>query len=200
MVWTRRMAPALALAGMIMLGSGCVSEGGRPWSDDTFTYVSTAWFPKTVSLLDTRTGETLWSVDVPVGQQLTASFRKGSGPNPFKPDMMDWTISEAGRGGSWMRNRIPVPDRHARRLEMTLRPAPEFAGAVPSVRPFDAEAEEYVPVSAATNGRVPRVVMDPVMPPEKTNGASTHEEEKPDGLPDPPEDDPMWFDEPDDGV
>ncbi|MEM1423321.1 MAG: hypothetical protein AAGH64_04885, partial [Planctomycetota bacterium] len=75
---------ALTLTGL-MLGA-CHLEGGPRWSADRYTYVSREWQPKTVSLIDTRTGETTWSVDVPVGQQLVVGFSKGTGPNELRPD------------------------------------------------------------------------------------------------------------------
>ncbi len=129
----RRLLPALALTALTALaglpGACGRGEGGPFFSNDKHTYVSTSWRPWTISLIDTRTGEPVWSVDVPVGKQVTVQFREGSGPNQFKPDMMDWEIREAGRRGV-LRNQIPVPPSHVRRLEPTIRPAPEAPGAL----------------------------------------------------------------------
>lgn len=109
--------------------SACHFQGGSLYSDDKHTFVSTTWRPWTVTLIDTRTGEPMWSMDVPVGRQLVMQFRKGTGPNEFKPDMMDWEIREAGRRGA-LHNQIPVPPTYARRLEPTLRPTPEAPRAL----------------------------------------------------------------------
>jgi len=110
--------------------TGCGGEGGAFFTNDRHTYVSTAWRPWTVTLVDTRNGEAVWSADVPVGKQLAVQFRKGAGPNENKPDMMDWEIKEAGRGGT-LTNQIPVPGEYARRLEPTLRPTPEQSTTPP---------------------------------------------------------------------
>lgn len=105
---------------------GCLGEGGPGYSADRFTYISNEWRPWTVSLIDTRTGETIWTVDVPVGQQLAVGFRPGTGPNEIRPDLMEWGLMPAGRRGGSLPNVVPVPDRFSRRLETTLRPAPEM--------------------------------------------------------------------------
>jgi hypothetical protein len=124
----RRSLALLLLAAPAALFSGCNSPGGQGFSSDRFVYQSNEWQPWTVSLIDTRTGESLWSVDVPVGKQLVMGFRKGVGPNEFKPDMMYWGISENGRNISRQSNQFPVPGAHARRIEPVLRPTPELPG------------------------------------------------------------------------
>lgn len=130
-VGLRTLAIGAALASSLAIGlqSGCHHQGGSLWSDDKHTYVSTPWRPWTVTLTDTRTGEAVWSMDVPVGKQLVLQFRKGSGPNEFKPDMMDWSVMEPKRGGR-LRNQIAVPPASARRLDPVLRPTPEDPDAV----------------------------------------------------------------------
>lgn len=118
-------ALALSLAAL----TACTGPGGSFYSDDRFTYVSNSWQPWTVSVIDTRTGETIWSVDVPVGQQLVVAFIKGTGPNERNPDMMQWGLVEAGRNAPSLPNLIPVPGRTARRIEPVMRPVPEMPSA-----------------------------------------------------------------------
>lgn len=142
-------SPVLLLAGAVGLLGGCHQPGGVGASLDRFTYVSDAWHPWTVNLVDTRTGETLWSVDVPVGQQITVGFREGSGPNEFKPDMMDWGLEPAGRVGGSMPNQLPVPSSDARRLEPTFRPGPETPGTATAGSPFDTTVNNPVPMAPA---------------------------------------------------
>ncbi len=124
------IASAAALSGVGGLG-GCHTPGGIAYSADRYTYVSTEWQPYTISLVDTTTGETVWTVDVPVGKQLFMAFRTGSGPNEFRPDMLDWQIEEAGRLFGTPRNQIPSPGRNTRRVEVELRPVPERPTNVP---------------------------------------------------------------------
>lgn len=141
-----------ALVGMGML-AGCHSPGGPGYSADRYTFESHEWQPYTVTLLDTRTGETVWSVDVPVGQQLVLGFRKGTGPNEFKPDMMEWELMPAGRRFGTRNNQMPVPPAQARRIEPSLRPTPEQPGSpMPGPR------------MVRENGQAPSTVVPPVVP------------------------------------
>lgn len=130
---TRRAAILIGIAAgaCCMALSGCHTPGGPGYSADQFTYVSTEWQPYTISLIDTTTGETVWTVDVPVGKQLFMSFRKGSGPNSYRPDMMSWQIELAGRLIGTPRNQIPVPGPATRRVDVALRPVPERPPTTP---------------------------------------------------------------------
>lgn len=97
-------------------------------------YQSTTWEPKTITLFDTRTGETVWSVDVPVGQQIMVKFSEGTGPNEYRPDEIRWELAPIGRRIVTPNNRQPCPPSHSRRIEMTLRDAPEDVGVNPDPR------------------------------------------------------------------
>lgn len=131
----RRATPLLTLALSCLLAGGCglayrpyYDEGGSGASIDEFVYVSRPHSPKTVSLLDTRTGETLWTTDVPVGKQLAVRFYKDEAPdNTYTPDMMRWGIFEAGTRWGRKANEMLVPPSYARRLQMDVRAEPEFA-------------------------------------------------------------------------
>jgi len=127
----------LALAATAALGlGGCNYDGGLPFSADRFVYDSTPWHPYTISLVDTRTGETLWLVDIPVDHTLKCGFRSGSGPNSYKPDMMNWSVFSTDLASSATRNALPVPPSSARRLDVVLRPVPEFPDSTPGRTPF----------------------------------------------------------------
>ncbi|GAB4548711.1 MAG: hypothetical protein Tsb0013_09460 [Phycisphaerales bacterium] len=125
-----------SLSALTLPLGGCHLEGGPRYSADRYTYVSRAWTPKTVSLIDTRTGETTWSVDVPVGQQLVVGFSQGTGPNELRPDEIVWGLMPAGRRFGSRDNRQPCPPADARRLDMALRPAPEMPGETLPGTPF----------------------------------------------------------------
>src|SRR4051812_3931179 len=56
-----------AMAGCWTMG---YSPGGRQASLDEFTYESTADHPYSLYLIDLRTRETIWSMDVPVGKEV----------------------------------------------------------------------------------------------------------------------------------
>jgi len=124
-------------AGVLLASTltGCM--GGNTYSGrsaDRYRYESTTWQPKTVTLTDTRTGETAWSVDIPVGQALQVSFSEGTGPNEYRPDEIRWEMAPIGRTIITPMNRQPCPPASARRLDMTLRATPENVGSNPDPR------------------------------------------------------------------
>lgn len=120
-----RLSILLVALGAATLPAGCYYPGGPLYSADRFTYESTPWQPWTVTLFDTRTGEAVWSVDVPVGEQVVVGFSQGTGPNEYKPDEMIWQLMPLGERFGTLANRLPCPPVGARRLEPTLRPVPE---------------------------------------------------------------------------
>ncbi|MFG0251436.1 MAG: hypothetical protein ACF8NJ_01020 [Phycisphaerales bacterium JB038] len=130
---TRRALLLGAFAAAAMLLGGCKSAyfpGGNFRSANTFTYISTTSAPKTITLLDTRSGEEIWSVDVPVGHQLTMSFRDGEGDDPvYLPDLMQYRISPERFYFGRLDSQISVPNENSRRVVMTLRPSPEYPPA-----------------------------------------------------------------------
>lgn len=149
---TRELLSVICLSVSALVG-GCNTPGGMGYSSDRYVYRSDEWQPWTVSLIDTRTGENVWSVDVPVGQQLVFGFRRGVGPNEFKPDMMYWGITENGRAVSRQSNQLPVPAALSRRIEPVLRPTPELPGTPLPGSPF-AFAMSADKTGAAAKGKI----------------------------------------------
>lgn len=129
----------VAAAGLAPLLSGCHSlntmkPGGRGASLDQFTYVSDEWSPKTVRLVDTRSQEEIWSMDVPAGQKLIVRFyAHKTKDNVDNPDVMRWDMIPATQLATLLDNSMPVPDRWSRRLEMELRKGPEYPPESPPV-------------------------------------------------------------------
>ena len=71
--------------GVVMLASvGChMPHGG--WFGGTGgsqTYYSTEARPTTINLIDVRTGESLFAMDIPPGKQLTIDLDEGEGDDP----------------------------------------------------------------------------------------------------------------------
>lgn len=119
---------------------GCYTEGGNHMSMDRFTYASTSWQPKTITLVDTRTGESIWSIDVPVGQRLSMQFIEGKNKqDQYRSAVMRWDLAPGDTIFGSLKNQMAVPDKSVRRVEMKLRPAPEM----PTVAAT--EPPEYVP-------------------------------------------------------
>jgi hypothetical protein len=117
----RRAAVALSLAAVsltAMLGA-CSSTEKIVYSSDT-------WHPKTVNLLDSRTGESVVTIDVPVGKQLNMWFQKSAQTAEKEgQDTLHYSIRPLGDNGTTPGTVLSVPPPSARRLDVTLRKAPE---------------------------------------------------------------------------
>lgn len=171
----RRLATitgALLLAGLAAGVGGCYYPGGPMWSADRFTYESTTWEPWTVSIEDTRTGQTFWTMDVPVGQQLVIDFNAADAGKSgmtdegshgqFTPDTMRWELMPAGRRYGGLDNTLAVPPANSRLVRATLRHSPELP-------------EEMI---AAQGGPAPvRTIGTPPPPPSTTTRPATPAEE-----------------------
>ncbi|MEK6700753.1 MAG: hypothetical protein AABZ53_00690 [Planctomycetota bacterium] len=130
-----RTIRTLCVCGLVCLalGAGAMSgcsvapylEGGDGVSHDQHVYVSTADQPKTVNLKDHRTDEVLWTVEVPVGQQLVVRFSNGYyADNPSFSDQMRWDLMPEGKAYGALNNEMAVP--RSRTLDWSLRAPGEF--------------------------------------------------------------------------
>lgn len=137
-----RLLPIAAACAVAL--SGCNTyDGGLPWSADEYVYHSKAWRPYTISLIDTRTGETLWLADIPVDHTLKCNFTEGSGPNSYKPDLMTWGVFKTDVASSRPRNVLPVPPSSSRRLDVVIRPGPELPDSDPGRSPFTTPSQVF---------------------------------------------------------
>lgn len=139
---TRIAVPVLTVGLLSLSACGPTSvyrpyydEGGSGASIDEFTYVSYPHTPKTITIVDTRTEEVVFAMDIPVGQQLVINFddperRAGE----FMSGEMKWGLMSAGSRFGGLRNRINVPPASARRIDMVIRPSPEVAVEPTAVR------------------------------------------------------------------
>ena len=126
-----RMALACAAAAVAMAGCSIYKPGGSGFSDDTFTYYSLAHMPVTVTLVDSRTGQTLWTYEVPVGRQLTLRFEEAYAPeNKLTPALLRWQELKQGTSFGTLESTMLVPDKYSRRLEPVYRSQPEMPQGV----------------------------------------------------------------------
>ncbi len=103
--------------------------------------------PQSVAVVDTRTGETVWAMDIPAGQQLTIHFKDvGKRSNELGYDEMDWQLNVIGSPNRSLGSTIRVPPAHARRIDGSLR-GPEFGPVATTNAPAPQTAE---PPSAPT--------------------------------------------------
>jgi hypothetical protein len=122
---TALAAAALPLGGCYMPGYW---PGGQQATRGIHTFESTTDFPQTIQLTDLATKEIVWSVSVPVGQQLVVRFYDDHNRgNVERPALMRWELMERGTLWGELDNAIPVPDYDRRLLEVYYRegdPAP----------------------------------------------------------------------------
>jgi len=122
--------PIIAAAALV----GCsYTPGGGLRSDDQFTYESTVYQPVNVEVVDTRTSEVIWTMEVPVGRKVTLRFypEQSEGYEDY-PDIMKWEVQGNEDLAGILRSKITVPDRWSRRINVTYRDGPEYyPGAQP---------------------------------------------------------------------
>jgi len=112
--------------------TGCYSPAGGwlPRTGGAITYESTEESPKTITLIDLRTEEAVFTMDIPVGKQLTIDFEAGDGDDPVNtPDLMSYAVLDRGSNFGRLNNSISVPNAASRRINMTIRSGVEFPQA-----------------------------------------------------------------------
>lgn len=164
---TTCLLAALSLGGCGMWSTGAYRPGGAGYSDDTYTYVSESWAPTNVTLIDTRTGQTLWAVEIPVGQQCVMRFYRGAEPdNEVLPDTMRWQLMTAGRESGELYSIAAVPPASGRRVDVSLRRAPEMPSR-PQAMPVAAAGVQPAPAPAPrpANREIEPTPMSPAQDP-----------------------------------
>lgn len=176
-----RTAGVLGL-GVAMFLPGCLHE--------RYSYASTAHMPLTITMKNTTSGETVWSYDVPVGQQLNLTFQRDADLADTQGyDDMVWTVADIGKSEKAKSSRLRVPPPSERRLEMTVRSGnePRTTQVIESERP-----DSTVANPAVGHGLYPRTGTpiqdvapgnpgDPVVPagaPARKPAAKTKEADK----------------------
>lgn len=127
-----RSAAAFAIAATVTAGftlGGCYSPKGgmMPYTGAAETYYSYAHRPATITLVDTRTDEVVFAIDVPAGKQLTIDFVEGDGDDPvYTPDLMLYEVMDRGTKYGKLRNSVTVPSSDVRRIDVSYREGPEL--------------------------------------------------------------------------
>jgi hypothetical protein len=107
-------------------------------NSERYIYESSPHLPKTVTLVDTTTGQSIWTYDVPVGKQVIVRFK---GPQSTADargvDEMSWVVTDIGTsaGSSAATDTMNVPPAGARRLDIVLRNQPEAYPPQPPKKP-----------------------------------------------------------------
>ncbi|MEO0512503.1 MAG: hypothetical protein AAF108_06350 [Planctomycetota bacterium] len=116
------------LIGAALLLTGCSLK--LPYfddaADDQHRYTSTPWLPQTVTIVDTRTGEEVWTRDVPVGRCLILHFAgKGTPEKPYDGSTMHYVLKNVRGLGTEEKGRVTVPTLEVRRVDVSYRDTPE---------------------------------------------------------------------------
>lgn len=122
----RKILAAVGVIGTVGIGLlGSAILGG---CEEKYVYRSGPHIPQTVTLVNTTTGERIWSYDVPVGQELTMHFVHGPDrATELGYDEMTWTVGPAGQSTTPpVKSRMKVPPPGSRRVDVTVRPGPEL--------------------------------------------------------------------------
>jgi len=127
-------ALALLVVGTL---SGCMHrQGGTMFSGpkSAITYYSTESLQKSVTVVDTRTEQPVFSMDIPVGKQLTIQFMADKGDDPVNtPDMMYYQVWDLGTTVGQLRNSMTVPNAASRRIDVRVNQGAAYAEAPPDM-------------------------------------------------------------------
>jgi hypothetical protein len=127
----RTISLSLIVASTFAL-AGCYGPRGAwsPYTGNGYTYESTEMKPVTITLIDTRTEQPFFKLEIPAGKQLTMNFLEGEGDDPVeRPDRMVYSIWDNGTSTGRLTNMLTVPPVGCRRIDYTVRASPEWREA-----------------------------------------------------------------------
>ena len=124
-VWT---AMTILVASLGFGGCSTYSPGGGLMAStagtaSALTYPSTAESPKTISIVDVRTGEMVFERAIPPGNQMSLQFfsTKYQQGDPGRPETMRYAIQTLGQRTGRLGTEVAVPPSWARRIDVYLR-------------------------------------------------------------------------------
>lgn len=125
---TRMLFTAVGLSAVVSL-TACHTPGGGLFAsaDGPSTIISTETMQKSISMVDLRSGEVFFAMDIPPGKQLVWQFHKGEGDDPvYTPDLMHFEVQEAGDKFGKLRNTMTVPGASSRRSDVTVKQVVQY--------------------------------------------------------------------------
>lgn len=104
-------------------GGGVFGHAGGP-----VTIQSTEITQKSVRMIDLRNGEVFFSLDIPVGKQLTFDFDRGDGDDPvYTPDIMRYEVKDIGDKYGKLTNSMTAPNAESRRVDVFVKQSPQYS-------------------------------------------------------------------------
>ena len=130
---------AIALTGLLTAAvlSGCnyhsTSNGGMwAYTGGPQTIASTETIQKTVRMVDRRSGEVFFSIDIPPGKQLTFDFDRGDGDDAvYTPDLMRYEVKDIGDRNGSLSSGMTVPGEASRMVEVYVRQGVQYTNQPP---------------------------------------------------------------------
>ncbi|MFM1829699.1 MAG: hypothetical protein RLZZ558_39 [Planctomycetota bacterium] len=141
----------------LILAACYAPDGGfMPGSGRGFVYESTPMRPLTVSVVDTRTEEPFFVMELPAGKQLTFNFLQGGGDDPvYTPDRMVYSVWDNGTQFGHLDNQLTCPPASCRRIDVEIRKGPEWPEPDPAVRLRTDQLADRPPYATPEGGPIP---------------------------------------------
>lgn len=143
---------------VVLLLAGCYSPDGglAPTTSRGWTYISTPMQPVSVAVVDTRTQEAFFAMDVPPGKQLTFNIIEGGGDDPvYTPNRLVYSVWEAGTQIGTLDNQLTAPPMSCCRIDVSFRQAPEWPEQDPEVRLRTDQMADRPPYFTPAGGALP---------------------------------------------
>ena len=136
---------AFAFTGLVALAGfafavgvgGCnmhrTNNGGMwSYSSGPQTIASTEYMQKSVRMVDRRSGEIFFSLDIPPGKQLTYDFDRGEGDDAvYTPDIMRYEVKDIGDKNGRLSNAMTVPNEASRAVEVHVKQGTQYSNESP---------------------------------------------------------------------
>ncbi len=138
--------------------ASCYSPSGgfMPSSGRGYTYISTSMRAVIISIVDVRTEEAFFTMEIPPGQQLTFNFLEGGGDDPvYTPDRMVWAVWVAGEENGKLDNQLTCPPAAARRIDYDIRKGPIWPEPDATARLRTDQAADRPPYATTQGGKIP---------------------------------------------
>lgn len=108
-------------------GGGVFGHAGGP-----VTIQSTEITQKSVRMVDMRSGEVFFTLDIPIGKQITFDFDRGDGDDAvYTPDIMRYEVKDIGDSNGKLKNSMTAPNAESRRIDVFVTQSPQYANQPP---------------------------------------------------------------------
>ena len=142
---------------LLALGACYSPDGGiMPSTGRGFVYISTPMQPTSVAVVDTRTQEAFFAMDIPPGKQLTFNFIEDGGDDPvYSPARMVYSVWDAGNQIGTLDNQLTCPPASCRRIDVSYRKAPEWPEPDAETRLRTDQLADRPPYFTPKGGKLP---------------------------------------------